>query len=146
MKTKIILLTLGLFLTASLGFSQGPNSFISTKSGVKKFHEKSELDRMPKGILLKLYIERTESLTRLLPYIAFATKPGITMEDLGIPDNDGDNTKALAGQYEATADFLENTSEFQKKILPYADTSKLVSAILFYEETLRSLHTYDEYH
>jgi hypothetical protein len=100
---------------------------------------------MQKGELLALYEERIETLIRILPYIAFATKPGVTMSTLGIP-NDKDNRKALESQFDASDDFLKTTVEFQKILLPYSDTSKLISAILFYEETLKSLHEYAEFH
>jgi hypothetical protein len=79
-----------------------------------------------------------------MPYIAFTTKPGVTMSDLGIPDNK-DNQKALEDQFEAVNDFLKSSVEFQKQMLPYSDTKNLIAAILFYEETLKSLHLYREF-
>ncbi|GAA4809194.1 hypothetical protein GCM10023330_15110 [Litoribaculum gwangyangense] len=133
---------------ASIGFAQKKNeakSIISEKVAIKKYHNKEELESMQKGQLLGLYIERIESLVKTLPYIAFATKPGVTMTTLGIP-NDNDNRKVLDNQFEATDDYIKATTEFQNKILPYSDTSKLVSAILFYEEIMRSLHEYSEFH
>lgn len=148
MKTKIILLSFSLFLVASIGFAQKkdePKSIISDKISIKKYYNKEELERLPKGDLLKLYTERTEALIETLPYIAFATKPGITMSSLGIP-NDNDNRKTLESKIEATSDFIESNRAFQGKILPYSDTNKLVSAILFYEEILKSLHEYSEFH
>ena len=122
-----------------------PKSIISDGVSIKKYHSKDELDRMAKGELLVLYVERIESLVKLLPYIAFATKLGVTMSTLGIP-NDSDNRKSLDNQFEATDEFLEKTSEFQDRILPYSDTNNLVSAIIFYEETLKSLHEFSEFH
>jgi hypothetical protein len=83
-------------------------------------------------------------LSSTLPYIAFATKPGVTMTDLGIPDNN-DNTKALDDQFENTDDYLENTLEFQRTFLPYGDTKNLIAAILFYEDIMKSLHQYNEF-
>ena len=148
MKMKIILFSFSFFLAFGIGFAQKKNdakSIISDKVSIKKYHNKEELDRMQKGELLVLYKERIESLVKLLPYIAFATKPGVTMTTLGIPNNN-DNRKALEDQFEATDDFLESTIEFQNRILPYSDTSNLVSAILFYEETMKSLHEYSEFH
>tara|TARA_R110002049_G_scaffold309289_2_gene520268 strand:- start:62035 stop:62481 length:447 start_codon:yes stop_codon:yes gene_type:complete len=148
MKMKIILFSFSFFLAIGIGFAQkknDPKSIISDKVAIKKYHNKEELDRMQKGELLGLYKERIGSLVKLLPYIAFATKPGVTMSTLGIP-NDSDNRKALEDQFEATDDYLESTIEFQNRILPYSDTSNLVSAILFYEETLKSLHEYSEFH
>ncbi|WP_406683660.1 hypothetical protein [Seonamhaeicola sp. MEBiC1930] len=122
-----------------------PKSIISDKVAIKKYHNKEELDRKQKGELLVLYIERIESLVQLMPYIAFATKPGVTMSTLGIP-NSNDNRKILDEQFEATDDYLKKNEEFQKRILPYSDTDDLISAILFYEDILKSLHEYSEFH
>ena len=122
-----------------------PKSIIPEGVAIKKYHSKGELERLQKGELLVLYTERIESLVRLLPYIAFATKPGITLSDLGIP-NDSDNRKVLDNQFDATDSYLESTNKFQKQILPYSDTNNLISAILFYEETMKSLHEYSEFH
>lgn len=147
MKTKIILFSLFFFLVAGVSFAQNKNeakSIISEKVAIKKYHKKEELERMQKGELLTLYTERIEVLTKTLPYIAFATKPGITMTTLGIP-NDNDNRKILDSQFEATDDYLKETNEFQKRILPYSDTNKLISAIIFYEEIMKSLHEYSTY-
>lgn len=148
MKTKLIFLSFSFLLVSSICFAQkrkDPKSIISDDVAIKKYHSKDELDRLSKGDLLVLYVERIESLVKLMPYIAFATKPGVTMSTLGIP-NDGDNRKALDDQFDATDKFLESTSEFQKRILPYSDTDNLISAIIFYEETLKALHQYSEFH
>ncbi|GGZ71147.1 hypothetical protein [Algibacter mikhailovii] len=148
MKLKIFLLSFSLFLVAGIGFAQkknkGPKSIISDKVTISKYHNKQDLERMQKGELIKLYEERNQVLTSTLPYIAFATKPGVTMTALGIPDNN-DNTKALDEQFDNTDDYLENTLEFQRKFLPYGDTKNLIAAILFYEEIMKSLHQYNEF-
>lgn len=147
MKVKIILISFCLFLVTGISFAQKnkePKSIIGDKVAIKKYHDKDELGRMQKGQLLDLYIERIETLSKILPYIAFATKPGVTMSTLGIP-NDNDNRKALENQFEATDDYLEATVEFQKRILPYSDTTNLIDAILFYEEIMKSLHEYSEF-
>lgn len=147
MKVKIILLSFSLFFVTGISFAQNkkvPKSIISDKVAIKKYHYKDELDRMQKGELLVLYIERIESLIKTLPYIALATKPGVTMSTLGIPDNK-ENRKALEGKFESTDTFLETTIEFQKKMLPYADKSNLIAAILFYEEMMKALHEYSEF-
>lgn len=148
MKMRIIMLFLGLFAITTTSFAQkskGPKSIISDKVGIRKYHVKTDLENMPKGDLLVLYKERIETLVNILPFIAFATKPGVTMASLGIPI-DSDNTKALEDQFEATDEFLEVSNEFRKRILPYSDTKNLIAAILFYEETMKSLHEYSEFH
>jgi len=148
MKSKITLFCFAFFLMATNVHAQKhkeAQSIISEKVSIKKYHNKEDLERMQKGELLDLYIERIENLIKLMPYIGFATKPGVTMSTLGIP-NDNDNRKALEDQFEATDKFLEANLEFQKRILPYSDTNNLISAILFYEETMKSLHEYSEFH
>ena len=148
MKLIHVFLSFALFLLTSLGFCQKrnePKSIISDEVKIKKYHNKSELDQMQKGELLVLYKERIASLVKILPYIAFATKPGVTMVSLGIP-NDSDNRKSLEDQFEATEDFLAMTNEFQNRILPYSDTKNLLAAILFYEEIMKSLHEFSEFH
>ena len=152
---KVLLFSFSFFLIAGIGFAQKgdtskrkknePKSIISEGVSIKKYHTNEELYDMQKGELLLLYKERIESLIRTLPYIAFATKPGVTMSTLGIP-NDSDNRKLLEGQFDATDDFIESNSEFQNIILPYSDTSNLVAAILFYEEIMKTLHEYSEFH
>lgn len=147
MKLKIILFSFTLFLVTGISFAQKKKkeqSFITGKVAIDKYHDRDELEGKQKGELLDLYVERIEVIVKILPNIAFATKPGITMTSLGIPDTK-DHRKALEENIEASDDYFKSTIEFQKKILPYSDRSNLISAILFYEETLKSLHTYNEY-
>ena len=66
------------------------------------------------------------------------------MTALGIPDTK-EHRKALEENIQATTTYFEDTIEFQKLILPYSDKSNLIAAILFYEETLKALHTYNEF-
>jgi len=148
MNNKIIFLSFGLFFIVSNGFAQKKEehrSIISENVAIKKYHNKEELEQMQKGELLVLYIERIESLIKTLPYIAFSTKPGVTMSSAGIPNNKS-NRKVLDRQFETTNDYLEKTIEFQKKLLPYSDTNKIIDAILFYEEMMKLLHEYNEFH
>lgn len=147
MKTKLTLFSIIFLLMISLGNAQkkkDSQSIISGKVNISKYHSREDLDKMPKGDLLVLYIERIEVIVNILPNIAFATKPGITMETLGIPETK-ENKNALKENIEASDTYFESTIEFQKKILPYSDTNDLIAAILFYEETLKSLHTYNEF-
>ncbi|WP_299123057.1 hypothetical protein [uncultured Winogradskyella sp.] len=147
MKTKFTVFSAIFFLMISMSYAQkkeASQSIISGKVNISKYHSREELEKMPKGDLLTLYIERIEVIVNILPNIAFATKPGITMESLGIPETK-DNKKALEENIEASDTYFESTIEFQKKILPYSDTTDLIAAILFYESTLKALHTYDDF-
>lgn len=146
MKTKLPLFCAIFFLMITMGYAQKKNesqSIITGKVGISKYHSREELKKVPKGDLLTLYIERIEAIINILPNIAFATKPGVTMESLGIPDTK-DNKKALEDNIKATSTYFDSTMEFQKKILPYSDTTDLIAAILFYESTLKAFHTYDD--
>ena len=66
------------------------------------------------------------------------------MSSLGIPETK-ENKKALEANQEASVEYFDSTVTFQKSILPYSDTSDLIAAILFYESTLKALHTYDDF-
>lgn len=145
MKTKLSLLSIVFLLITSFGFAQkDPQSIISGKVSISKYHDRGELETLQKGDLLNLYNERIEVIVKILPNIAFATKPGVTMSSLGIPDTK-ENRKALEENVKASKTYFDSTIEFQNKVLPYSDKSNLISAILFYEETLKALHTYSEF-
>ena len=146
MKTKITLITFCFIIATGFTFAQKKDdqtSIISPKVQINKYHQISELERLPKGELLHLYTERIQALTNIIPYIAFATKPGASMATLGIP-NTNENTKALENQIENTDDYVKNTLEFEKVILPYSDTKNLMRAIIFYEDIMKSLNTYED--
>ncbi|MEM5567132.1 hypothetical protein WNY78_18590 [Psychroserpens sp. AS72] len=147
MKTKSTLCIAIFFLMASITFAQKKNkeiTIIDGKVNISKYHSFAQLDKMSKGELLKLYSERIQVIVNILPNIAFATKPGVTMASLGIPETK-ENKKALEINRDASVEYFDSTVEFQKKILPYSDTRDLIAAILFYEETLKSLHTYNDF-
>lgn len=146
MKGKVIFFSVFFMMVSSVVSAQdknAPKSIISMNALIRKYHDKKELEGMKKGQLLELYIERIKVLVKTLPYIALATKPGVTMTDLGIP-NDADNRKILTEQDESTTGFLDVTVAFQRRMVPYSDTGNLIAAILFYENTLKSLHEFNE--
>lgn len=147
MKIKIVAFSIFL-LTTTIVVAQDKvsimqKSIISTSASIRKYYDEKELKNMPKGELLELYIERIKVLVKTLPYIALATKAGITMADLGIPD-DNQHRKALELETEATNTFLDTTVDFQRKMLPYSDKQNLINSILFYEQTLKSLHEFGQ--
>ena len=148
MKTKSTVVIIILTMMINLSFGQKKKkdevSIIEGKVNISKYHNHEQLNKLSKGELLKLYSERIQVIVNILPNIAFATKPGITMASLGIPETK-DNKKALEANREASVEYFESTIEFQSKILPYSDTRDLIAAILFYEDTLKSLHTYNDF-
>ncbi|WP_428223942.1 hypothetical protein [Flavobacterium sp.] len=139
---KIIFLSLFMLFAVGNVNAQAkkPKSIISTSgAALKKFHEKSELDAMPKGQLLELYKERIKVLVNLLPYLALTNKPGMTMQDVGIPDT-SENNKALDTQQANIQTFVTSTIDFQSLMIPFADKGNLVTSILYYENMLRELN------
>ena len=142
---KIIFLSL--FLVFAIGNvsaqAKKPISIITQGVGVKKYHEKADLDAMKKGELIQLYLERTKVLINTLPYIALTTKAGVTMEDLGIPESD-ENVKVLNSQKENTASFLSATVNFQQTMITYSDKGNIIASILYYESMLKALNQINE--
>jgi hypothetical protein len=146
MKIKVSIICLLFLSLSAVSFGQKkvlPKSIIQRTALINKYHDTKELSSMPKKELLELSIERSSVLAKILPYLALATKPGVTMNDLGIPD-ESDYRKLLETQEESTAIYLENTTNFQRKIFPYADKDKIIASILFYENILKSLHEFEE--
>ena len=147
MKTKIIYISIAFLFISTASFAQDkkkvPQNIISRTAIIKKYYDKKELSNLSKGELMELCVERVAVLAKTLPYTSLATKPGVTLDDFGIPKT-ADYRKAFEGQEENTKEYLENTAEFQRKILPYGDKDDLIKAILFYENILKSLHEFDE--
>ncbi|CAH0337475.1 hypothetical protein FVB9288_03238 [Flavobacterium sp. CECT 9288] len=144
MKAKVIVLSFFLMSTGA-AFSQAKvveRSIISKDASIRTFHDLDQLKSMQKGELIELYTERVRVLVKILPNIALAKLPGVTISDLGIP-NDAVNKKALEDVAQGTQDFLTVSTDFQKKMLPYADKNTLVAAILFFETTMKSLHEFE---
>lgn len=147
LKSKLNLVTVVVLLCTTFTFAQKKKeqpSIIEGDVAINKYHDREELETMQKGELLDLYNTRIEVIIKILPNIAFATKPGVTMSSLGIPDTK-ENRNALKDNKEAATTYFSNTIEFQKIVLPYSDRKDLISAILFYEETLKGLHTYNDF-
>jgi len=143
MKVRIFLFGICMFaLSSSKCLAQAkpnmPQSIISTSASIRTYNDDKTLKALSKGELVELYIERMKVIIRILPKIGLATKPGVTMTDLGIPDT-SDNKKALDLEKEATNTYLDITVDYLRKMLPFCDKGQLVHAILFYEQTLKSL-------
>ena len=118
MKRKSTLISLIFFLIMSVTFAQkkeAPIAMINGKVHIAKYHSYDELKKLSKGDLLNLYSERIEVIVNILPNIAFATKPGVTMASLGIPETK-DNKKALEANHEASVEYFDSTVDFQRRI------------------------------
>ncbi|MFN7100440.1 MAG: hypothetical protein ACK4M4_08720 [Flavobacterium sp.] len=144
MKCKLIVLGLFLFVSAA-AFSQTKGvvqSLISRDAAIRKYHSLEELQGMTKGELIKLYGDQVTVLVKILPYIALAKTAGVTITDLGIP-NDPETIKIMEAQTQGINDFVGVSSKFQAKMLPYSEKSRLVASILFYENTMKTLFEFE---
>ena len=104
--TVILLL---LFIGASENISAQEQEIISKDVRISKYHDRDELLNFNKGDLLNLYIQRVDVLIKMLPNLAFTTKPGVTMSDVGIPDTK-EHRKALSDNIQATTSYFEDLS------------------------------------
>ena len=146
MKNNFTFICFVLLFATAISYSQKnnpPQSIISKSAMIKKYYDKKELTELSKNELVELCIEREGVLTKIMPYVSLATKPGVTMTDFGIPNN-SEYRKAFESQEETIKNYLESTNEFQRKILPYADKGDLVRAVLFYESILKLLNEFNE--
>jgi hypothetical protein len=98
---------------------------------------------MLKGQLIELYSERVKILLNVLPNIALASKPGISLTDIGVPDTT-DNKKALDDHILATNVFMTETAGFQGQMLAFSDKINLINCILFYENILKQLNVLND--
>lgn len=146
MKNKIIFSISFLLFVSLYSYSQKnsvPQSIISRTAQIKKYYDKKELSGLPKGQLIELCYERFAVLTKIVPYVSLATKPGITMLDHGIP-NTSEYKKIFEEQEEFTSSYIASTLGFQTKILPYSDKDDLIKSILYYESILKLLNEFND--
>lgn len=146
MKRKVILFSVFLLFVVGNSFAQDKNaakSIINRTAIIKTYYDQKQLVAMKKGELVELCLERISVIIKTVPYVSLATKPGVTMTDLGIP-NTPEYRKILEVQDEASALYLQNTISFLRSILPYSDKDDIIKAIVFYENILKSLHEFSE--
>ena len=149
MNRKTIFLSVCVMMFSATTFAQGPDgknrpkSIISTNASVKNFFDQSALQAMNKRALLDLYVERLRVITYTIPNIALTVKPGVTLEDLGVPMEEK-NTMALAKYQQATSDYILNGEAFINLMMPYADKAEIIQGILFYDNIIKSIKTAKE--
>lgn len=146
MKNKIILIGTFLLLT-TFAIAQPkavkPRSIINVGASIKTYHERKILEGMLKGELIQLYKERITILINTLPNIALASKPGISLADIGVPDS-AENRKSLEDHSVSTSEFTNNTIAFQDKMLSYSDKINIINCILFYESVMKQLNVLND--
>jgi hypothetical protein len=146
MKKKLFFASFFVLFFSFVGYSQKAStgeSLITKTAIIKKYHDRRELGTVTKFDLVQLCNERIDVLTRTLPFVALATKPGLSLKDFGIPSST-EFSKALEDQGEANDNYLNTTKGFQQKILPFSDKEDLIKAVLFYESVLKSLNEFKD--
>ena len=119
LNSKIKLLTVLILLITTITVAQKEEEqpfIISEDVVINKYHSQDELENMQKGQLMVLYNRRIEVLIKILPNIAFTSKPDITMSSMGIPYNK-ENRNALKDNIDAATTYVKNTLEFQEIVL-----------------------------
>ncbi|MCS6823393.1 MAG: hypothetical protein NZ529_03795 [Cytophagaceae bacterium] len=111
---------------------------------LRKYHTIDELNNLGKGELINLYKERFRVLVYLLPYCALSSKPGITLKDLGIPEN-SENKTLLEKENKTGEEFDKAVNASLDNFIAYADRSNIIWAILFYEDTIRKVSLGKDY-
>ncbi len=128
-----------LFTIFILNFSNAQvrkNVFFEQNALVNKFHTIDELENLKKGELIKLYADRVREITTVIPYLALTNEAGVTLSDIGIKE-DSDHLKSLDKHHTSTIDAISSTTDLISEFIPYADTEKIVWAILYFEEVIK---------
>lgn len=134
-----IIIVLAFIMTSSVFYAQNTEAtFFTRKQQVAKFHTITDLESYNKGELLKLYKERIDEIMITLPYISLTNKAGVKLGDIGIKE-DARHLKILKSTNDGTQKALVKTGLMVEELIPFADTEKIIWAILFYEEMIKKM-------
>ncbi len=110
-------------------------TYISASAKLTKVHTREELEKLGKIELTQLYMERIAILTELIPYMALHTKPGATLQEMGIPETP-ENKEHLEKEVKNKEAYLASVKETMDDIIPYADKTNIIWSILYFEEMI----------
>ncbi len=119
-------------------------ALVNSKTTIAKYYTIEELNGLAKGELISIYKDRFRVLINLMPYCALSTKPGVTLRELGIPEN-SDNKALLEKEEKSLEVFDQYVKVSLDNFIAYADKTNIVWAILFYEETIRKISLGKDY-
>jgi hypothetical protein len=120
------------------GDAKSSLTYVSNDAKLSKVHTKEELEAMGKIELTKIYMERISVVTELVPYLALHTKPGASLQDMGIPETE-DNKEHLVKEVKNKEVYLTSVKTTLDDIIPYADKQNIIWAILFYQEMIQRI-------
>ena len=115
---------------------------MSPNARISKFYTKEELEKLGKLELTQIYMERISVVTELAPYLALHTKPGASLEEMGIPKT-SENLDHLEKEVKNKDVYLKSVKDTLDDIIPYADKQNIIWAILFFEEMVQRIETTD---
>ncbi|TSE08156.1 MULTISPECIES: hypothetical protein [Aquimarina] len=135
-----ILTSFILFITTSITFGQqaNPAVFFTQRDQINKFHTISDLQSLKKGELINLYQDRVKEIMTILPFLSLTNEAGVRLGDIGIKE-DSRHLKVLKNTTESIRDNLETIDTMVEELIPYADTEKIISTILYYEEIIKKI-------
>ncbi len=112
--------------------------FFIPEDQVKKFHTISDLEDLKKGDLIKIYQDRVREIVTVMPFLSLANEPNVRLSDIGIKE-DSNHLKILKKNTEVTQEALLTIEESIEELVPYADTEKIIWAILYYEDVIKKM-------
>ncbi|GAA4276990.1 hypothetical protein [Aquimarina mytili] len=135
-----LLINLVLLLAINTVFSQKTDEaiFFSQKKQINKFHTISDLEAIKKGDLITLYQDRVEEIITVLPFLSLTNEPGIRLRDIGIKE-DSRHLKTLKNSKTDTEKNIESANVAIEELVAYADTEKIIWAILYFEEVIKKM-------
>jgi hypothetical protein len=143
--TKFFLIITSLVISVAPAFAQKDSkggksvvTYVSPTAKVSKFYSKEELEKMGKLELTQIYMERISVVTELSPYLALHTKPGASLEEMGIPRT-GENLEHLEKEVKNKEAYLKSVKDTLDDIIPYADKQNIIWAIMFYDEMIQKI-------
>jgi hypothetical protein len=111
-------------------------TYVSPEAKISKYHTEEELKKLGKIELTQLYMERVKVITEIIPYLALHTKPGATLKELGIPENEI-NVKHMEKEVTNKNNYLNAVQETLDDIIPFADKVNIIWSILLYEDIIK---------
>jgi hypothetical protein len=147
LQVSLILFCLTAFSAKILGQTKNKkeeSSLIDPSITISSFYTIDELNAMGKAELIKLYKERFKVIINILPYNALTSRPGATLEELGIPQTS--ENKALLVEEEKNSEvFYKSFDASLNNFIAYADKSNIVWSILFFEDTIKRVSLGKDY-
>ncbi|WP_281989971.1 hypothetical protein [Aquimarina aggregata] len=136
---KLFGITIITILSLNLNHGQSvKNVFFDQENLIGKFHTIDELENLKKGELISLYTKRVNEITTVIPYLALTNESGVKLADIGIKE-DSNHLKILDKHHEVSIKASESNTELVSELIPYADTEKIIWAILYFEDVIKKI-------